>query len=610
MWTVATTHRAAFAAMMTLFAAATVAGLIGPALLGGLVESVGQGMTSTRVDAVALVFVVVLLVQALLQRWARFVAAVFGERLLAEAREGLVGHVVGLPLDVVESAGTGELLSRATSDVDKLDEGLRQAAPQIVIASVNVALTAVAMVLASPLLALGMLLAVPVLVISTRWYRPRAVPNYERVLARWAGVHASTYETVDGGRTVEALGLADRRIAHHDAALRRVVESEYRTGRLWATYLVWLEAAALLPIAALLLLGGWAYGRGLVGIGEITAIVLYARTLAEPLNEVLGWMDELQIGNAALRRILGVRELVIDTGAVSAAGATPHGRHLTVRDVRFGYHQSREVLHGVDLDIAPGERLAVVGPSGAGKSTLGRLLAGVNTPESGSVTIGGVSVSSLPLARRRKEVVLVTQEQHVFAGTLRENLTLPRSASDDELWDALRAVGASAWAKALPAGLDAEVGPGASMVPLAIVQQLALARLVLADPHTLVLDEATSLVDSSAARELERSLAAVLAGRTVVAIAHRLDAARDADRVAVMMDGRIVELGTHDELVAAGGSYSELWAAWSGDGGQHAAERRDAGAPLPGGFRTEQRTRQRHLSILDAGDLHRTTEAE
>jgi ABC-type multidrug transport system fused ATPase/permease subunit len=235
--------------------------------------------------------------------------------------------------------------------------------------------------------------------------------------------------------------------------------------------------------------------------------------------------------------------------------------------VRFAYLPGRDVLHGLDLDVRPGERLAVVGPSGAGKSTISRLLAGIHGPRTGRVDLGGVPLLELPLDRLRREVALVTQEHHIFVGTLADNLRLASSAATDaDLEAALEAVDALAWAQALPAGLDTRVGSGGHPLTPAQAQQVALARLVLADPHTLVLDEATALLDPRAARHLERSLAAVLQDRTVVAVAHRLHTAYDADRVAVVEEGLVTELGSHDELMEAGGSYAALWESWQTDG--------------------------------------------
>ncbi len=233
-------------------------------------------------------------------------------------------------------------------------------------------------------------------------------------------------------------------------------------------------------------------------------------------------------------------------------------------DVHYAYVPGHDVLRGVDLEVRPGERLAVVGPSGAGKTTIGRLLSGADVPGSGRVLVGGVPIDALAPEALRERVVLVDQEHHVFTGTLRENLELAAPGADDErLTAALESVGAD-WLRDLPEGLDTAVGSGGAALDPARAQQVALARVVLLDPRTVVLDEATSLLDPRTARAAERSLAAVLEGRTVIAIAHRLHTAHDADRVAVVEDGRIVELGPHEKLIDADGAYAALWASWHG----------------------------------------------
>ncbi|MFC5802611.1 ABC transporter ATP-binding protein [Streptomyces formicae] len=549
----------------TLFAAALVAGLIGPRLLGHLVESVKAGTTAGRVDVLALIFVGILTGHALLARAARTQATLLGERVLARTREDFVRRVLGLPLSEVESVGTGDLLSRATTDADRLNESIRQAVPRIALAAVTLVFTFAAILLTSPLLALGLLAGVPFAVVSTWWYRPRATRAYERLLAQEADVLAVTHETARGAATVEALRLGPRQVARHGDAVDRVVRTRQRTTWLQTIWFPSLDLATMVPMALTLLIGGPAYQRGAVGLGELTAVVLYVQALGEPLNDLLTWTDELQIGNAALRRILGVDRLPREQ---PWPAPSTDGHAIRLEGVGFGYGPGREVLAGIDLDIAPGERLVVVGASGAGKSTLGKLLAGVHHPTRGTVRIGGADVTTLPVSRLRREIVLVTQEQHVFTGTVRDNLTLACGGDGDEalpderLWGALEAVLMTDWVRSLPDGLDSEIGPGAAPVSPSTAQQLALARLLLSDPHALVLDEATALLDSTASRRVERSLAALIEGRTVISIVHRLDSVRDADRIAVMDRGRIVELGSHEELLAAHGAYAALWHSW------------------------------------------------
>ncbi|WP_330465988.1 ABC transporter ATP-binding protein/permease [Streptomyces longwoodensis] len=569
--------RRAFAGVIALNALAAGAGLAGPWLLGRIVDVVRDGGGVGAVDRLALGILVCSLAQLLLARWARYVGHRFGERTLARVREEFVDRALALPASVVERAGTGDLTTRGTADVAAVGTTLRDAGPELLVCSAQALFLLVAVFAIDPLLGAVGVLALTPIGWALRWYLRRARAGYLAQGAADSEVAEVLASTAAGARTVEAFRLHERRTAASRDALETSRRARFHTLYLRSVFFPAVEVSYTLPVAGVLLVGGVLHGRGAVSLGAVVAAALYLRQFTEPLDMILMRVEQLQSSGASFARVEG---LARSPRAGADGDAVPVDDRIDVTGARYAYERGGEVLRGVDLTVRPGERLAVVGPSGAGKSTLSRLLAGVDAPTAGTVTVGGVPVAGLSPERLRRQVVLVTQEHHVFLGTVRENLLIAEpAASDDQVWAALGAVGAAGWVRGLPLGLDTRLGQGGCRADGSRAQQLALARVVLADPHTLILDEATALLDPATARHTERALAAVLRGRTVIAIAHRLHTAHDADRVAVMEGGRLTELGTHDELVAAGGAYAALWRTWHGDG---ADEQRAAEPPFSG----------------------------
>jgi ABC-type multidrug transport system fused ATPase/permease subunit len=527
------------------------------------VDEVTAGTTAQFVNTVIIIGVIAVVAQAAITRYAREYAMVFGEKVFARLREEFLETATALPLSIVERSGTGDLVSRTTHDINRVQHTIRFGVPQILVSAATIVITLFAAIFASPIVALALFVSIPVMYFVGRWYLPRAPEAYIAESASYTEMYADITESVEGSRTIEALSLTEARKGQVADDIKKAIKAERRTLNLRTVLIPGMDFAFAISPVVVLVWGAWAVTQGHASVGAVTTILLYSTQLIGPVWDLVFWLDETQVAATSMARIIGIGEVENDRTAKDSA---PEHERISGAGIEYAYREGHNVLHGINIDLAPGERLAVVGPSGAGKSTLGRMLAGIHPPTGGSVTVGEVPLVDLPLEDLRGHVALVTQEHHVFVGTLAQNLLLAAPDADETaLQRALRAVGAQEWANRLPEGLQTEVGSGGHTLTPAQAQQIALARLVLLDPHTLILDEATSLLDPRAARDLEQSLNAVLEGRTVVAIAHRLHTAHDADRVAVVTDGRISEIGPHHELVAAGGEYADLWHSWHGD---------------------------------------------
>ncbi|MGP3966642.1 ABC transporter ATP-binding protein [Streptomyces sp. 6N223] len=550
-------HRGlALAAFATMTAATTVGLLIQP-LLGHIVDLVADRRGADALALPVTLLAAVALAQGLATAFGLSLVSRLGETLLAGVRERFVERALRLPLSRVEKAGSGDLTSRVTDDVVVVAQAVRNALPELVRSLLAIALTLAALAVLDWRFLLAALLAVPLQAHTARWYLRRAVPLYAAERVASGARQQQLLDTIGGAATVRAFRLQRPHTALVSDRSGEAMSVTLRGVRLVLRFYCRLHLAEYIGLAAVLVTGFLLVREGAVSIGTATAAALYFHSLFTPVNAALVLMDDAQKARAGLARMIGVADLDLDLDPSTRPRRDPETDPetdpgtVTITGLTYAYAPGRPVLHGIDLTLLPKERVALVGASGAGKTTLAKLVAGIHRPDTGTVRTGGA-------------VGLVTQEIHVFAGPLADDLLLARpGASDAELREALDRVGALAWAEALPDGLHTVVGEGGHRLSATQAQQLALARLVLADPPIAVLDEATAEAGSAGAALLERAAERALDGRTALIVAHRLTQARGADRIVVLDGGRVAECGTHDELVAADGAYAALWRAWS-----------------------------------------------
>ncbi|MFQ3558168.1 ABC transporter ATP-binding protein [Streptomyces gramineus] len=539
---------------------ATAVGLLTQPLLGHIVDLVTRHRSADALTLPVLALAGVAVVQGVTTSLGMSLVSRLGETALARLRERFVERALALPLERLERAGSGDLNARVTRDVSRVADAVRTALPELARSALSIVLTLGALALLDWRFLLAALLAVPVQAHTARWYVRNAVPLYAQERIATGEQQQQLLDTIGGARTVRAYRLQDghaRRVAERS---RAAVELTMRGVRLVLRFYSRLHIAEYVGLAAVLVTGFLLVRSGSASVGTATAAALYFHSLFGPVNTALVLLDDAQSATAGLARLVGVIDEPAPAPAARPGTPAAGESSVTLAGVSHAYVPGRPVLHEVDLRVRAGERIALVGTTGAGKTTLAKLVAGLHRPVAGRVDIGGAEPDE-----SGRLVGLVTQEVHVFAGPLADDLRLARpDASDEELWDALARVGALGWAEALPEGLDTVVGDGGHRLTADRAQQLALARLLLADPPVVVLDEATAEAGSSGARVLDEAAEQALRGRTALVVAHRLSQAAAADRVVVLDAGRIVEEGTHDELLTARGRYAALWQAWTG----------------------------------------------
>jgi len=503
-----------------------------------------------------------------------------GERLVYELRIRVFSHYQRQSLDFFTGEKSGVLMTRMTSDIEALTVLLQEGLVNFAVQGMTLLVITTYLLVLHPGLALVCLLTViPINVVLTLWFRRVSHIGYLRVRDRIADVLSNLAESLAGIRVITAFGRRDHDVARHQQIIDAHLNANLYTGRAQALFGPGTESIGIIAQAVVLLVGGRMALRGEVTIGELTAFLLFLTSFFAPVQTLVQLYNQYQQGSAAvlkLRELLSTEPTVIERP--DAEDLPPIEGRIRFNSVTFGYDADHLVLRDVDLELEPGEVLAVVGPTGAGKSTIAKLVTRFHDPTFGHITIDGHDLRDVGITSLRRQLGVVPQEPFLFNGTIADNVSFSRpEATHAEVVGACQAVGLGPLLDRMPDGVDTPIHERGASLSAGERQLVALARAFLARPRVLVLDEATSNLDLRSESVIERALDQVLNGRTAILIAHRLATAMRADRVAVVAEGRVIEHGTHAELLALGGQYAAMVETWQ----RHASGNQDPRGHTP-----------------------------
>jgi ABC-type multidrug transport system fused ATPase/permease subunit len=490
-----------------------------------------------------------------------------GERILADLRNRLFDHLQDLSLGFYERNRAGVIISRLTNDVEAIDQLVTDGVTSLVQNTLMLIGTAILHFVLDGRLALATLIVIPFMSVASAIFRTRSARAYSQVRERLGLVTATLAEDIAGMRVVQAFTREDANIRNFRDVAERYRESNMQTVVLNGLYFPFVDLLSTVALAVVLGYGGHLYFQGAVTLGTLFAFMLYVQNFFDPVQQLSQLYGTFLSATAALDKIVDVLDREPEIVDKPCAEALPRVEgDVSFDDVRFGYGDGPEVLHGLDLDVSAGTTVALVGHTGAGKSTIAKLLARFYDPREGRITIDGHDLRDVTQASLRSQLGIVPQEGFLFAGTVSENIAFGRpNARPEEIVRAAETIGAHDFILRLEDGYDTQLQERGSRLSLGQRQLVALARALVADPRILILDEATSSVDIGTERKIERALRTLLAGRTAFVIAHRLSTIRDADLIVVLEHGRVVEQGSHDELMQERGLYTSLYGDWAAD---------------------------------------------